>query len=68
MATYLNHSGVAASSFGNIVLGGGVGAIIDSASGADNKYTPDVNITLPLARDPSSNPELPAILGPSAEK
>ncbi|MDE3016639.1 MAG: hypothetical protein KGI29_06955 [Pseudomonadota bacterium] len=45
-ATYLNHSGVAGATFGNIVLGGGIGWAIDSASGADNKYDSPVNITL----------------------
>ncbi len=45
-ATYHNKSGVAAATFGNIVLSGGVGWAIDSASGADNKYTSPVNLTL----------------------
>ncbi len=45
-ATYHNKSGVAEAAFGNIVLGGGVGWAIDSAAGADNKYTSPVNITL----------------------
>ncbi len=45
-ATYLNHSGAAGATFGNIVLGGGIGWAIDSASGADNKYDGVVNITL----------------------
>ena len=45
-ASYLNKSGAAAATFGNIVLGGGVGWAIDSASGADNKYDSPVNITL----------------------
>jgi hypothetical protein len=45
-ATYLNHSGAAGATFGNIVLGGGIGWAIDSASGADNKYDSPVNITL----------------------
>src|SRR6516165_1257456 len=45
-ATYLNHSGVAGATFGNIVLGGGIGWAIDSASGADNKYDSPVNMTL----------------------
>lgn len=45
-ATYLNHSGAAGATFGNIVLGGGIGWAIDSASGADNKYDGTVNITL----------------------
>jgi hypothetical protein len=46
MATYLNHSGVAGATWGNIVAGGLVGWAIDSASGADNKYTSPVNMTL----------------------
>jgi hypothetical protein len=45
-ATYLNHSGAAGATFGNIILGGGIGWAIDSASGADNKYDGVVNITL----------------------
>ncbi len=45
-ATYLNHSGAAGATFGNIVAGGGIGWAIDSASGADNKYDSPVNITL----------------------
>ena len=45
-ATYLNHSGAAAATVGNIILGGGIGWAIDSASGADNKYDSPVNITL----------------------
>src|SRR5205823_4893037 len=45
-ATYLNHSGAAGASFGNIVAGGGLGWAIDSASGADNKYDSPVNMTL----------------------
>ena len=45
-ATYFNKSGVAGATFGNIVLGGGIGWAIDSAEGADNKYDSPVNITL----------------------
>ena len=45
-ATYHNKSDVAGATFGNIVLGGGVGWAVDSAAGADNKYTSPVNITL----------------------
>jgi hypothetical protein len=44
--TYLNHSGADGSTFGNMVLGGGIGWAIDSASGADNKYDGVVNLTL----------------------
>jgi len=59
-AVYLNNSGVAAATFGNLILGGGVGWIIDSASGADNKYTSPVNITLV----PLSQPKPAPILSP----
>ncbi len=47
--TYLNHSGAAAATVGNILFGtlGPIGWGIDSASGADNKYDTPVNITLP---------------------
>lgn len=45
-ATYLNHSGAEGATFGNMVLGGGIGWAIDSASGADNKYDGVVNLTL----------------------
>ncbi|MCB9990497.1 MAG: hypothetical protein H6867_03835 [Rhodospirillales bacterium] len=45
-ATYFNKSDVAGATAANIILGGGIGWAIDSASGADNKYTSPVNITL----------------------
>jgi len=45
-AVYLNNSGAAGSTFGNIILGGGIGWAVDSAAGADNKYDSPVNITL----------------------
>ena len=45
-ATYLDQSGSAAATVGNIILGGGIGWAIDSATGADNKYDSPVNITL----------------------
>ncbi len=45
-ATYLDHSGAAGATFGNIILGGGIGWAVDSASGADNKYDSPINITL----------------------
>ena len=45
-ATFYNHSDVAGATVGNVILGGGIGWAIDSANGADNKYTSPVNITL----------------------
>jgi hypothetical protein len=44
------HSGVADSSFGNILAGGLIGVAIDSANGADNEYPASVSI--PLMPDP----------------
>jgi hypothetical protein len=32
--------------FGNIVVGGGIGWAIDSSTGSDNKYTSPVNISM----------------------
>lgn len=46
-ATYINNSGSEGATFGNIILGGGIGWAVDSANGSDNKYTSPVNITLP---------------------
>jgi hypothetical protein len=45
-STYFNKSDAAGATFGNIILGGGIGWAIDSASGADNKYTSPVNISM----------------------
>jgi len=45
-ATFFNKSEVAGATVGNILLGGGIGWAIDSANGADNKYTTPMNITL----------------------
>lgn len=60
-ASYLNHSGAAGATFGNIILGGGIGWAIDSASGADNKYDPVVNLTLvPLVAVPQPQALVPA--------
>ncbi len=45
-ATYINKSGSAGATFGNIVAGGLIGWGVDSATGADNKYDSPVNLTL----------------------
>jgi hypothetical protein len=45
--TYFNKSDIEGATVGNVILGGGIGWAIDSASGADNKYTEIMNITLP---------------------
>lgn len=61
VATYLDHSGIAGGTFGNIIAGGGIGWAIDSASGADNKYDTPVNMTLvPATASAVPAPALPA--------
>lgn len=45
-STQSNKSGFAGATAGNILLGGLVGVAIDAASGAANKYDPEVNIVL----------------------
>ncbi len=45
-ATYMNKSEAAGATVGNVLAGGLIGWGIDSASGADNKYTSPVNISL----------------------
>ncbi len=72
-ATYLNHSGVAGATAGNIILGGGIGWAIDSATGSDNKYDSPVNLTLvpkSAMSVPGLRPSTPAapiaLLPPSA--
>jgi hypothetical protein len=50
-ATAFLKSEAAAATFGNIILGGGIGWAVDSASGADNKYNEQTMVTLkPKAR------------------
>lgn len=61
--TYLNHSGAAGATFGNIVLGGGIGWAVDSASGADNKYDSPVNVTL-LPKTAGAPAPMPATVVP----
>jgi hypothetical protein len=65
-ATYHNNSGVAGATFGNIILGGGIGWAIDSAAGADNKYESPVNLTLSpnLAESTATMPQDLAPLQP----
>jgi hypothetical protein len=50
-------SGYGAGTFGNILLGGGIGWAIDSASGADNKYPSSANVQfVPLGAAPPASP------------
>jgi hypothetical protein len=65
-ASYLNHSGAAGATFANIILGGGIGWAIDSASGADNKYDSPVNITLVPKSAGTVAPDAPAAAAPAA--
>lgn len=52
-STYFNKSDVAGATVGNVILGGGIGWAIDSAAGADNKYTTPVNITMVPLSEPA---------------
>ena len=45
-AQYYNRSGSEGATWGNIILGGGIGWAIDSASGSDNHYESPVNMTM----------------------
>jgi hypothetical protein len=56
-------SGYGVGTFGNIILGGGIGWAIDSATGADNKYPSTANVqfipagqTAPAAPPPAPKP------------
>lgn len=50
-------SEVEGATFGNIILGGGIGWIIDSASGADNKYQDHLSVTLTPLQNTQEQPE-----------
>lgn len=45
-ATYFNKSDAAGATVGNIILGGGIGWAIDSATGSDNKYESPINLSM----------------------
>lgn len=64
--THLVKSEIEGASWGNIILGGGIGWAIDSAGGADNKYARYVNISLPPA--PSQEDPVPDAVPPSTTK
>src|SRR5262249_27924473 len=67
--TVVNKSGLEAMTFGNVILGGLIGVVIDSASGANNKYDATMHITLapgepgieqPVAQPAPASPQAPA--------
>ncbi len=62
-ATHFSNSGIQAATWGNIVLGGGIGWAVDSARGADNYYDTPVNITLV----PTGQTALPPASEPASE-
>jgi len=66
-ATHLSNSGIQASTWGNIVLGGPVGWAVDSARGADNYYDTPVNITLVPAGQTALPPESESESDPASE-
>jgi hypothetical protein len=54
-------SGYGAGTFGNIILGGGIGWAIDSATGADNKYPSTANVQfVPMGATPMPATAAPA--------
>ena len=58
-ATGFLESGIESATFGNIILGGGIGWLIDSASGADNKYPTKITISMvPVGYTPTVSPEV----------
>jgi hypothetical protein len=57
--TAMNHSSVAAATFGNILIGGVAGWIVDSATGSDNKYDSVVNLTMTPVATTSIAPVAP---------
>jgi len=74
-ASFFNKSGVEGATLGNIILGGGIGWAIDSASGADNKYQSPVNVTMVPVQPgaptgdavlPSTIPLVPPAASPTA--
>lgn len=65
-STFYDKSGVNGSTWGNIILGGGIGWAVDSAAGADNKYTTPVNIAMvPLS---TGTPPAPVYSEPPKEE
>jgi hypothetical protein len=61
-------SGYGIGTFGNIILGGGIGWAIDSSTGADNKYPSSAAVTLvPVVAASPPPPALkPATLAPNS--
>jgi hypothetical protein len=58
-------SGYGVGTFGNIILGGGIGWAIDSASGADNKYPSSANVQfIPVSATSSAEAAPPPAIKP----
>jgi hypothetical protein len=49
-------SGYGVGTFGNIILGGGIGWAIDSSTGADNKYPSSADVTMVPVGGPAAKP------------
>lgn len=59
-------SGYGAGTFGNIILGGGIGWAIDSATGADNKYPSSAAVHfIPVGVTSPAAPPPPAMTPPT---
>jgi hypothetical protein len=62
-------SGYGAGTFGNIILGGGIGWAIDSATGADNKYPSSAQVQfVPVGAAPPAPPPVtkPTTVAPNS--
>lgn len=55
--THFIKSDVAGATFGNIILGGGIGWLVDSATGADNKYQ-EMNVVTLAPKKPQTSQTL----------
>ncbi len=63
LATTTASSRFTGATFGNILAGGVVGVVVDAASGANNRYPPDVR--LDLAENPALPPPAPVAQTPA---
>jgi hypothetical protein len=55
-AVFINKSGTAYATAGNLIIGGLIGWGIDSATGSDNKYASPIAISLPYVVRPDGTP------------
>lgn len=58
---YIDESGTAAAVFGNILIGGAIGLVVDMSTGASNKYDTPLDITLAARTDIAPPNPVPAV-------